>query len=202
MSNVAVDLFVEDRAHEEFISRMLQRLARENEQPITTRIRAARGGHGRVLQELTLYQQLVAKSVSGSTMPDLLVVAIDANCKSFSAATREIADNLDAAFRDRAVLACPDPHIERWYMADAASFREVVGIRPTLGKKKCERDLYKDILATSITKAGHPPTLGGIEFAQELVESMDLYRAGKFESSLKHFVEAAVGRLRMLRESE
>jgi hypothetical protein len=202
MNSAAVDLFVEDRAHEEFISRMLQRLSRENNQPITTRIRAARGGHGRVLQELALYQQAVARNISGLTMPDLLVVAIDTNCTRFSAATRQIAASLEQPFRDRAVFACPDPHIERWYLADATSFRQVVGIRPTLGRKKCERDLYKSILATSITDAGHPPTLGGIEFAQELVESMDLYRAGKFESSLRHFVEDAVGRLRILRQSE
>jgi hypothetical protein len=202
MSNAAVDLFVEDRAHEEFISRLLQRLARENDRAITTRIRAARGGHGRVLQELALYQQAVAKSVSDLTIPDLLVVAIDANCRSFSTATREITSSLHPAFRDRAVLACPDPHIERWYLADAISFRKVVGIRPILGKKKCERDLYKAILANSIIKGGHPATLGGIEFAHELVDSMDLYRAGKFESSLKHFIQDAEGRLRMLRESE
>jgi hypothetical protein len=31
--------------------------------------------------------------------------------------------------------------------------------------------------------------LGGIEFAEDLVASMDLYRAGKNEKSLKHFVD-------------
>ncbi|HLG15960.1 MAG TPA: hypothetical protein VJH03_15860 [Blastocatellia bacterium] len=141
----------------------------------------------------------VLRNVSGLSLPDLLIVAIDANCRSFSAATREITDRLDAPFRDRVVLACPDPHIERWYLADATSFRQVVGIGPTVGRKKCQRDLYKTLLASAIVKAGHPPTLGGIEFASELVEAMDLYRAGKFERSLKHFVDDAIRGLKVLR---
>ena len=36
---------------------------------------------------------------------------------------------------------------------------------------------------------GHPPTLGGIEFAAELVGEMDLYRAGENEPSLQHFID-------------
>src|SRR5262249_37347827 len=131
-------------------------------------------------------------------MPDLLVVAIDTNCKGFAEAAGEVSNRLEPSFRERAILACPDPHIERWYLADAASFRTVVGAGPVLGKKKCERDLYKKILRTAIAKAGHLPTLGGIEFAQELVDSMDLYRAGKFEGNLKHFIDDAIDALRML----
>lgn len=99
-------------------------------------------------------------------------------------------------------MACPDPHVERWYLADPESFKEVVGHQPTIGKKKCVRDYYKNALANAVRKAGHPATLGGIEFAQELVERMDLYRAGKNERSLKAFVDDLRGRLRTLMQGE
>jgi hypothetical protein len=39
-------------------------------------------------------------------------------------------------------------------------------------------------------------TLGGIEFAEEIVECMDLYRAGKDEPSLKHFIDELRSALR------
>ena len=83
-------------------------------------------------------------------------------------------------------------------MADPESFKGVVGHRPTIAKKKCARNYYKNALANAVRKAGHPATLGGIEFAPELVERMDLYRAGKNERSLKAFVDDLRGKLRTL----
>ena len=88
-----------------------------------------------------------------------------------------------------AVLASPDPHIEKWYMADTAAFERVVGSRPRLGKKKCDKDRYKAMLAKAIRDAGRPLTLGGIEFAPDLVRESDLYQAGKTDKSLKRFCD-------------
>jgi hypothetical protein len=99
-------------------------------------------------------------------------------------------------FQPLVVVACPDPHIERWYMADPASFKEVVGRQPRLEKVKCERNRYKTILAQTIRDSGQITTLGGIEFARDLVAAMDLYRAGKLEPALKSFVEDLRGALR------
>jgi hypothetical protein len=196
-SVLVVDLFAEDRAHEEFLRSMLTRLGREQEKRIALRIRSARGGHGRVLDELSLYQRAIAKPGT-MTRPDFLVIAIDANCKSFNVTRREIEEKIDSSFRGHAVLACPDPHIKRWYLADPDSFQRVVGASPRIGKRKCERDRYKAILSKAILDGGHPPTLGGIEFAQELVEAMDLYRAGRAERSLKHFLDEANAQIKRL----
>jgi hypothetical protein len=197
MSNpIVMDLFVEDRAHEEFLRALLYRLAREENKSVMVHIRSARGGHGRALMELSLYQQSILKSSGDLPMPDMLVIAIDANCQRFNATVRAITARLETPFRERAIVACPDPHIERWYLADPASFVTTVGIMPKVGRKKCERHRYKTILARAIVEAGHPPTLGGIEFAREIVEAMDLYRAGRAEASLKHFVDMATARLR------
>jgi hypothetical protein len=44
-------------------------------------------------------------------------------------------------------------------------------------------------LAEAVRKGGNPATLGGIEFASDLVESIDLFRAGKNEPSLRHFID-------------
>lgn len=92
-------------------------------------------------------------------------------------------------FRQVTAVACPDPHVERWYMADPQSFAEVVGKVPRLRRRKCDRDCYKEMLTRLVAASGHPSTLGGIESAHDLVEAMDLYRAGKNAKSLKHFVD-------------
>ncbi len=193
---IQIDLFAEDQAHEELLRALLERMAREQHRPARVRVRSARGGHGRAIQELKLYQRSMLKGVSGSTLPDLLVVAIDGNCKSYTDTLKEIKEALQDEFRDRTVGACPDPHIERWYLADLDAFQQVVGVRPSIGKQKCERDVYKRLLAKAVVDAGHPATLGGIEFARELAEAMDYFRAGKSENALKHFLDETEGRLK------
>ena len=193
-----VDLFVEDQAHEEFLKAMLGRIADEEQKKVRIRVRSARGGHGRALEELSLYQKGVLKAPSQMTTPDLIFIAIDANCKRWNAARKDIEGNVEGNFKDRSIVACPDPHIERWYLADLDSFAQVVGVRPRVAKKKCLRDYYKSVLSKAIIDAGYPPTLGGIEFAQDLVTAMDLYRAGKTDRSLKHFLDDTRARFRSL----
>lgn len=188
-SPFVVDLFAEDYAHEAFLSAIIERLADIEKRTVSLRARSARGGHGRALAELALYQTAVLKGVAGMSIPDLLVVAIDANCATFNKAKKATEEKIEASFKDRTVVACPDPHVERWYLADPESFALVVGVAPRMGKKKCERGLYKRILSRAVVSAGHASTLGGIEFARDLVEAMDLYRAGKLEKSLKHLID-------------
>ncbi len=200
MSNpVAVDIFVEDRAHEGFLVPLLQRIAGEEQITVTERVRSARGGHGRAIAELKLYQDLVTKRTAGGTVPDLLIVGIDANCSTFAKARQTIRDAIMTPFADRLVVACPDPHVERWYLADPESFTAIVAHRPGVGKKKCVRDHYKNALAKAVRQAGHPPTLAGLEFARELATGMELYRASRNDRSLKAFVDDLRGSLRRLR---
>jgi hypothetical protein len=199
-SPVKVDLFVEDRAHEEFLKPLLARIADEEDVAVAVRVRSARGGQGRAVEEFKLYQALVERGAAGATHPDLLIVGIDGNCTTFAKKRAEIRSAATATFSDRLVVACPDPHVERWYLADPDSFQSVVGRRPTVGKKKCARDYYKGALAKAVRDAGHPVTLGGVEFAPELVDGMDLYRAGKNDHSLGAFVDDLRGKLRQASE--
>jgi len=65
----------------------------------------------------------------------------------------------------------------------------VIGRQPKIEKVRCERNRYKQILMQTIRDSGQITTLGGIEFAQDLVSAMDLYRAGNSEPSLGFFVD-------------
>ena len=185
-----VDLFAEDHAHEAFLRAVVRRFEREKGKPLHMRIRNARGGHGRVMSELKLFQRSVLKQTMGSdVLPDMLIVAIDANCQRLNAARKGIENAIEKEFRDRTVIACPDPHIEKWYLSDRRSFFRVVGKEPRPIKEKCERGRYKSLLSETILAAGHPSILGGIEFAEDLVNDMHFYRAGKTDRSLQIFIE-------------
>ena len=195
---VVVDLFVEDRAHEELLKPLLMRVADEEQIVLWTRVRSATGGHGRAMAEFELYQRVVVRSALSNMPADLVVVAIDGNCSTFTEARKRIQDAAVSTLRDRLVAACPDPHVERWYVADPQSFEAVVGHRPSVGSRKCVRDHYKEVLVTAIRRAGHPVTLDGVEFASELAWGMDLYRAGRNDSSLKAFFDDLRAMLRQV----
>ena len=184
-----VEFFVEDNAHRELLVPLAERVAREEKIGLRCRVRNARGGHAGAMGSFKRYQILREKGVGGREAAALLVVAIDGNCSTFTEASRNIRRATRDAFVHMLVTACPDPHIERWYLADPQSFQDVVGFWPSVGPRKCVRNHYKDILTTAVASGGHPPTLGGIEFGRELVDAMDLFRAGKNDSSLKAFVE-------------
>ena len=185
----SVDLFAEDRAHELFITAVIDRISREGHITPRINVRSAVGGHGRALAELRTYQRAVQKRLAGLSPPDLLVVVIDANCSGPGAAKAAIHKDLEADAAGETVVACPDPHIERWFFADPEAFLHVVGIAHSPGKRKCIRDEYKNMLRDAVSKAGHFATLGGLEFARELVERMDLHRAIRNEPSLGSLVD-------------
>jgi hypothetical protein len=173
----SVDLFAEDQAHELFISALVKRLFAEEQCRFELHVRSAVGGHGRAITELRNYQRAIAKGAFGLARPDLVVVAIDANCRGLVDARNEVLGAIDATAAGEALPACPDPHIERWFFADPEAFHRVVGVRQSLGRRKCERDRYKKMLREAVLRADHVPTLDGLEFANDVVREMDLYQA-------------------------
>lgn len=70
---LVVDLFAEDRAHEEFLIPLIRRVAGQEGFVAEVRVRSARGGHGHALQELDLYQRGMAKGVLGLSQPDVSI---------------------------------------------------------------------------------------------------------------------------------
>ncbi len=188
MPEFLVGLFAEDRGHAAFLEALVSRIGREEARLAPhVRVVSGQGGHGRALDEFRVYQRSVMRSVTQT--PRLVVVAIDANCKGWNEARIDARRSVEPQFPTPVVVASPDPHIERWYMADPESFHEVVGAAITQERVKCERDRYKSQLRDAVRRGGHVPTLGGIEFAREIVGAMDLYRAGQNEASLRVFVK-------------
>lgn len=178
-----IALFVEDFAHREIIGALVQRLAQDADIAVRLNWRNARHGHGKVVQEVKQYLDDLKRQRNSA--PDLLIVGTDANCKGLNERTKEFKD-LDAPAP--MIFAIPDPHIERWLLLDGAAFKAVFTKGCDAPDLKCCRDRYKERLIKEIFAAGITPSLGGIEFAQDLVKQMDIDRAAKADKSLDHFV--------------
>ncbi len=170
----SITLFVEDFGHEEFITAWIERFSRETLVHVEIRRYSVRGGHGRAIEELRQFVGDVR--AAREAWPDLLIVAIDANCQGFAVRHKEIEKAMgDLSFR--VVLAVPDPHIERWLLLDAAAFKNVLGKGCQAPDFKCDRHRYKRLLAEAVLTAGVTPLIGGLEHARDIVDSMDLVRA-------------------------
>jgi hypothetical protein len=190
-----VDLIVEDVGHERFVRALVQRVAEEVGVGVRITVLNAHGGRGKATSELVALQHaLAAEKRTG----DMLVVVIDANCKGASAVRSEILGSIrDDLFRVP-VVGCPDPHVERWYLADLVGLKRSLGVSAKLPKEKCGKAVYKTLLREALQDAGHVVTLGGAEFADEIVAVMDLYKAGKSDPSLRRFIDDLRGALKSL----
>ena len=178
-----IALFVEDYAHRQVIGALIQRVAVECKVRIRLRWHNAIGGYGRVIEKFRRYMRDLERQ--GSPRPDLVIVATDANCKGLNERTREIIEQEDF---EPIVLAIPDPHIERWLLLDGAAFKAVFGTGCNAPDMKCERGHYKQQLISAIHSTGTIPRLGGIEYAEEIVQQMDLDRVARVDSSFGRFV--------------
>lgn len=178
--------FGEDSGHEQVISSLLKRLSAEEDVPFTLTWRSATHGHGKVVSELKSLLRDIRKEKG--IFPELIVVATDANCVGYNRRRRDITDLTDRIPGIRVVCALPDPHVERWLLIDSAAFKSVLGTGCQAPDQKCERDRYKRLLREAVRRAGISPSLGGIEYAEDIVNAMDLDRAGRDDPSLGHFL--------------
>lgn len=192
-----VALFAEDSAHEYFCRPLIERLSREVGIGVRIQVRSARGGIPAAQDELTAYQLALRKGVLEAAS-DLLCVAIDANCEGHAQRRRRLESVVDGALFPNVAYLCPDPHVERWYLADLAAFARVVGGGPSAPPSKCARKLYKRLLREAVEQAGHVPMLDGTEYGEDLVFAMDLYQAGKAVPSLGAAVDDIRAGLRLL----
>ena len=91
------------------------------------------------------------------------------------------------------VLAVPDPHIERWLLLDGAAFKSVFGRGCDAPDQKCDRGRYKHQLSEASRATNVVPRLGGIEYAEDIVQHMDIDRAAGADPSLRRFVDELRG---------
>ncbi len=181
-----IALFVEDFAHKEFLAALLHRLAAEYGVAVHPDWRNARRGHGAVVNELKQFLRDLQRG--RDRLPDLVVVATDANCKGLVERLRQITE-VTKRVDVHTVCAVPDPHIERWLLVDSAAFKSVFGRGCAAPDRKCERARYKKMLIDAIRSSGVTPSLGGIEFADDIVAALDLDRAAAADDSLRSVIE-------------
>lgn len=182
---IKIIVFGEDFAHEVFLRILLQRLAVEHGLEVAIQVRSATGGHGRMMRELREYLGDLHRA--RTPLPDLFVVVRDANCVGYAERAKEIHAAVEA-YQGQTALAIPDPHIERWLLIDPRAFKDVLGKGCAPPDMKCDRDRYKQLLVDAIRVAGVDPPLGGVEYTEEIVQAMNLSRAGGSDPSFAHLL--------------
>ncbi|MBI4580415.1 MAG: hypothetical protein HY718_11975 [Planctomycetes bacterium] len=178
-------MFVEDFGHEAVLIPLLRRLAADRGVQLKLTPRSARGGHGPMLSELEAY--LADIRAGREKLPDLFVVGTDANCLGYAERKRQI-EQTCREYAPLTVCAIPDPNIERWLLLDSGAFKHVLGGGCSPPDMKCQRDRYKQCLTTAVRAAGVQPLLGGLEYAQDIIERMDLEHVAIADTSLGHLV--------------
>lgn len=167
MSKIVV--FCEDAAHEAVLKAIIGKLKPDW---VQVQILTSRQGKGKVISELKIYFQQLAKNMI--VVPDAIVVATDANCMGYNQKRKEIEKLIPETLESLPIaFAIPDPHIERWLMIDSHAFKEVFGKGCNLPDHKCERNRYKTLLKEQIRQTGTTPLLGGTEYAENLICFMD-----------------------------
>lgn len=186
-------LFCEDSFHEKFIGALLRRFEEEQGIPVRARFLSAQGGLPRMHAEFGNFLRDLSRD--RQPLPDAVIAVVDANCKGYTE-RRGMMEDAAARypqFQQLVSYAIPDPHIERWMLVDSAAFRTVFDRGCTLPAIKCAKDEYKKLLRAEISASGIEATLGGEEFAEDVVMAMDLAQAEIREPSLGHFLKSLKG---------
>ncbi|MFH0773946.1 MAG: hypothetical protein V2A53_00420 [bacterium] len=190
--------FLEDIAQESFIKALTEKICRNVK--IDHIVRNASGGKGSVLTELKSF----LRDMKGSLLDGFLIVAIDSNCNPYREMRKKIAKIVGENSLTLYALAIPNPHIEKWYMLDASALNKVLGTKKThpVKRAKCKKGYYKNLFDDAIKESGKVAPLGAPDFAEEIVQEMDLYEAGKNDSSFKHFIGDVESLLKFIRKEE
>ena len=179
---IEVALFGEDIGHKEVVGALVARVASEEKLATSLKWRSDTGGVPTVLGKLNRYVRDLERQ---GDPPDLLVVAVDSNREGHGTRAQQVAKHQSPT---PTVLAIPDPHVERWLLLDGEAFKKVLGHGCSAPDQKCEKNRYKQVLASQMARAGIEPLLGGLEYAKDLIEAMNLQRAMAVDKSIKHFL--------------
>jgi hypothetical protein len=180
-----IALFGEDVGHEFSLSALITRFAVQHDVTMQLKTISSRGGITKVHHEFDQYLSDIQRG--RIVRPDLIVVATDSNCIGYAPRRHQIEKVAEKhpGLTESVAYAIPDPHIERWLLADPEAFRDVVGKGCTLPKLKCNKDEYKNLLYQSVRDAGVRPVFGGLEYAEEIMKTANLARIEKSEPSFE-----------------
>ena len=193
MDDIRIGYFLEDIGHRQFLEALVTRVAQQMRIPsirVHSDVRNATGGLGKALGELRGFLRDVLRERERPF--DVLVIAIDGNCQGYQQKRNDIQEIVNRSdYRGAVACAVPDPHVERWYLADPGALRRILDLAsiPAAPPYKCERARYKEALRTAIRQAGVVAPLGGVEYGAEIAEATDLFTAGKADAAFKHFVD-------------
>jgi len=191
MVEITIGYFLEDIAHAQFITALVNRIALEQkiaDSNLHHEIRNAIGGVS--IQEFKRFLRDYTQGRENAF--DVVIAAIDSNCKSYREMRDQILQSRDqAGYGGFVVCAVPEPHVERWYLADLAACQRTLGMSnpPQCPPFSCEKGLYKRALIKAIKSTGLVPQLGGAEFGAAIATEMDFYKAGRADPSLGHFIQ-------------
>jgi hypothetical protein len=183
-----ITLFCEDSFHEKFIGAMLKRFEKDYGVAVTVRFLSSRGGLPYMHREFREFLRDLSRQ---RQFPGSVIVVVDANCRGHHErkALMDGVLNSYPQFQQLVSYAIPDPHIERWMLVDPKAFQAVFGRGCTLPALKCAKDEYKKLLRKEIRESGIDAPLGGEEFAEDIVEAMNLGQAEVNEPSLGLFLK-------------
>ena len=189
-----INLFVEDVAHEDFLTALIRRLVDVYNIEINIKPSSVRGGHGKVITELKQYLRDLQHN--NEDLPDLIIVGTDSNCKGLSERETEV-NQVTSDLGDLVINMIPEPHIERWLLLDPEAFKTVFGKGCSVPDQKCERGRYKGLLLNAIYEATMVPPLDGIERVEELVYAMNFQRVEQSDRSARRFLRALQRQFRL-----
>jgi hypothetical protein len=182
--------FLEDSAQEVFICAMVERLIRDegkNLRDYDLRVLSSRGGGS-----IRAYKDFLGQVKKRKYLDaDVLIVGSDGNCNGFAKRKQQLLDASRSIPYPEVISAVPDPHIERWYLLDGQALAEAAGVPVQVVSPmvKCDKNHYKNLLKKALTEQGIIPPLGGAEYGSIVAKSMDVYRAGTVDHSLRDFID-------------
>jgi hypothetical protein len=189
MLRITLVLFCEDLGHETFARALITRLALDAGVPAPRlHVAVARGGHGKVLAELELWQRGVRAGVAPASA-DGVVVMIDGNGLGWQEQLRAVDRCVDRALFPDVAIGCPEPHVEAWCAADLGALQRLTGAELPPLPKKSGRGTYKLWLREALEAGGVQVLNDPMDIAVDLVPDLDLYRASKASPSLAHLVD-------------
>ena len=183
-----VTLFLEDIGHEWFVASLVRRLAAESGVSIEVEVRNARGGASQLDHQ---FVQFLRDYAVATRRPDLVVVVRDTDCAGVATIKTRYSRLVETAgYLGNVVVGAPEPHIECWYLADPAALQRVLhaSTQAPVPDSRCGKGRFKQLLSKTVTDAGVVPLLGGIEYAEDVVAELDMYRAAANVPSLDTFM--------------
>ena len=188
---ISVLYFLEDRAHENFLTALVERIAEEMGFVTQHDVRNAVRGDN-IVNELDIF----IRSIEDFTNIDVIIIARDGDGKKYSDRVKEIKnifnklDNALIDYFERVVVFCiPDPYIERWYCSDLNALKKIVGRRIEIKQPKYSNDksYYKILLRDVFKQIGSQ--LGGIEYGDEIAQEINLDRLEKVNANFGKFIK-------------